>query len=274
MLQAKNGAPCQRQEELGEGRTAVLGVSTAVVARKTGGRIGRIGDPPKLQLLDHETRHDLLVARKLVLRLVLQQLRLADQERNHAVALLRELVVHVAQPLQPVFRKPLGFVAQQHHHMTLAQQQLLMQPAHESEALLGVRHRLRIAYASGGQERYEERPFIGAAMVLARQAQHQQVWPLAAQVQAEVLDHMGLAHAWPRVDQRTRDHHPHAQLYQVHELLDRRRGDAVVAPAQRMVGKRQSACRRGQVVRAAQPRGAGAVRRAPAPAPSRRVSRA
>jgi hypothetical protein len=68
-------------EKLGKSRSTILRVAADVVAGQAGSHIFGSRDAAKLQLFNHETSDDLLVAGELVLGLLLQQLRLPNQER-------------------------------------------------------------------------------------------------------------------------------------------------------------------------------------------------
>src|SRR5450631_1464074 len=115
--------------------------------------------------------------------------------------MIGQLIVDVSKPFVGVARLSLGLIAEQRDNVAFARCQPLTESADQFLALDGNWPFEYISAGTGGDEQQsKKRTFEVGSMVLARHPHRQDLRPDASQVEAHVVDGMGLAHSRPRVD--------------------------------------------------------------------------
>ena len=108
-------------EETREAPVGATREARGVVAVQAGGRVGRIAQAMEAQLLDHQPRDDLRLARLLERRLHGMQFLLPDEESEQPDVDPVQVVVHVAQPLVLVLVLAVALrLVEEHRHDTAA----------------------------------------------------------------------------------------------------------------------------------------------------------
>ena len=186
------------------------------------------------QLLDHQPRHDLCLARLLKRRLHGMQFLLPDEEREQPDVDPVKVVVHVAQPLVLVLAVALRLVEEYRHDAAAIASAGILDPVDKLEPLGRIAPLVRFGAADGLQQAGEERPLCMLGLVLGLHVIDRDLGKVLRHRQARVLDGARLADPRGPVDQRAGDHVVHAALDEIVKGLDGRRADAVVAHLQRM----------------------------------------